>query len=123
MSEAPEGAETELSPERVGKLLEGGEAQVIDVRLEQEYEAGHLASARHVELTDVPAKSETLDRERPVLLVCRGGNRSGMAAQALREAGFDAYNLAGGLSAWVEAGLPLEPESGRLADAVTLPPS
>ena len=45
-----------------------------------------------------------------MIFVCRVGNRSGMAAEAFRQAGWDAYHVEGGLRAWVEAGLPLEGE-------------
>ena len=46
---------------------------------------------------------------------CRLGARSGMATQAFRAAGWDAYNMAGGILRWVERGLPLEPEDGHVA--------
>jgi rhodanese-related sulfurtransferase len=39
-----------------------------------------------------------------------------MAAQALREAGWDAHGMGGGIAAWAEAGLPLEPEGGVVAE-------
>ena len=56
-----------------------------------------------------------------MLFYCRSGNRSGMAAEAFREAGYDAHNLAGGIEAWAEAGRPLEPEDGEVR--APLPPS
>ena len=62
--------------------------------------------------------SDSIPRDRPVLFYCRSGNRSGMAADAFREAGYDAYNMAGGLQAWVDEGRPLQPEDG----AVVAPP-
>ena len=45
----------------------------------------------------------------------RSAARSAMATNAFREAGFEAYNLDGGLLAWVESGLSIEPEDGRVA--------
>jgi rhodanese-related sulfurtransferase len=56
------------------------------------------------------ANATQVPRDRPVVFVCRSGNRSGMAAEAFRQAGWDAYHVEGGLRAWVEAGLPLEGE-------------
>jgi rhodanese-related sulfurtransferase len=50
-----------------------------------------------------------------VVFYCRVGARSAMAADAFRNAGFDAHTLAGGLLAWVDAGLPLGPEGGHVA--------
>ena len=88
---------------------------MIDVREDYEWEAGRIAGARHVELQRVAAEAETIDRERPVVFYCRVGSRSTMAAQAFRRAGYDAYSLDGGLAAWVDRGLPLEPEDGTVA--------
>jgi rhodanese-related sulfurtransferase len=45
-----------------------------------------------------------------------------MAADAFREAGWDAHNMAGGLVAWVEAGMPLDPEDGEVYDRMGRPP-
>jgi rhodanese-related sulfurtransferase len=106
-------AETELSPESAAELLAQG-AQLIDVRRPYEYEGGHLAGARNVEMNELAKLAETIDRERPVLLYCRGGNRSRMAAEALRGGGYDAYSLAGGIEAWAAGGHPLEPEDGEV---------
>ena len=58
-----------------------------------------------------------LDAERPVVLYCRGGNRSTMAAEALADAGFDAVKLSEGIVGWDEAGLALEPEDGYVAES------
>ena len=66
--------------------------------------------------------SETLDSDRPVVVYCRGGNRSAAAAEALRNSGYDAHSIDGGLVAWDEAGLPLEPEGAEVAPAQNLPP-
>lgn len=107
---------TALAPKRVAELLEQGEADVIDVRDDEEWDAGHIAGARHVELADLTAAAEGIDRERTVVFNCRTGDRSGMAADAFREAGYDAHNMDGGIVAWAEAGLPLEPEDGEVVD-------
>ncbi len=56
-----------------------------------------------------------IEPERPVVFYCRSGARSAMATGAFRAAGFEAYNLDGGLLAWVERGLPIEPEDGSVA--------
>jgi rhodanese-related sulfurtransferase len=98
-----------LPPKRAAELIEAG-AQVVDVRRDYEWEAGHLADARHVEVNDLTSSADEISRDEPVVFVCRGGSRSGMAADAFRQAGWDAYHVEGGLRAWVEAGLPLEGE-------------
>ena len=51
-----------------------------------------------------------------MIFYCRSGNRSALAAAAFRQSGWDAYNLAGGLLAWVEHGLPLDPPDGEVAE-------
>jgi rhodanese-related sulfurtransferase len=107
--------ETELAPERLAAMLRDDGAQLIDVRESYEHEAGHIADDRHVEFDHLASEAEALDRDRPVVFYCRVGNRSAVAVEAFRAAGFDAYNLAGGLVAWVESGRPLEPEDGEVA--------
>ena len=61
-----------------------------------------------------PARST---KDRPVVLYCRGGNRSSMAAAALAEAGYDAVKMSEGIVGWDEADLPLEPEDGYVAES------
>ncbi|MEA2375224.1 MAG: hypothetical protein QOD53_1687, partial [Thermoleophilaceae bacterium] len=105
---------------RARELIEAG-AQVVDVRSHYEHEAGHIAGDRHMPLVELDADAQQLDREKPVILYCRSGDRSGMAADALRASGWEAYSVAGGLVAWAEAGLPLEPEGGEVAVRPNLP--
>ena len=111
----------ELSPERVRAMVDAG-AQVVDVREEREWDAGRMPGSAHIELNELTPRSEEVAKDRPVVFVCRTGNRSGMAADAFREAGWDAHNMAGGLVAWREAGLPLEPENGEVLDRKGRPP-
>jgi rhodanese-related sulfurtransferase len=106
----------ELSPTRVAELLEEGAIQVVDVREPYEREAGHVPGSRHVELPELTAAAPSIDHERPVVFVCRVGERSAMAAWAFARAGFDAHNLHGGMVAWAASGLPLAPDGGHVAD-------
>jgi rhodanese-related sulfurtransferase len=109
--------EIELAPRRVAELMASDEdVQVIDVREPYEHEAGYIEGARHIELERLASQAETIDRERPVIFHCRIGARSAMAAQAFRQAGYDAYTMTGGLTQWVEDGLPIAPEGGHVAD-------
>ena len=111
-----------LSPERVAELVEAGNSQVVDVREAGEHEAGHVRGAVHLPLAGLSETASALDRERPVVFYCRGGERSEMAAEAFRASGWEAASMEGGLLAWSERGLPLEPEGGRVADRA-LPPA
>jgi len=105
----------EIDPADVLKLAESGEAELIDVRREYEHEAGRIAGSRNIEMNDLTAQSDSLPKDRPVVFYCRGGSRSAMAAEAFKQAGFDAHNMSGGMTAWVEKELPLEPEDGEVA--------
>ena len=62
------------------------------MRVGHEWEAGHIAGAAHLPLEELPERIAELDRERPVVLYCRGGTRSTMATEALTAAGFDAVS-------------------------------
>jgi rhodanese-related sulfurtransferase len=109
-------ADVDVSPEDVRMRHENGEIQLIDVREEYEHAAGRIAGARHIELERVAAQAATIDRDRPVVFYCRLGARSGMAANAFRRAGWEAYSMDGGIEAWDRGGLPLDPEDGHVAD-------
>jgi hydroxyacylglutathione hydrolase/adenylyltransferase/sulfurtransferase len=106
----------DVTPERLAELLAAGEALLVDVRESYEWEAGRIAGARHIELERLASQAETIPRDRPVVFQCRLGARSAMATQAFRAAGWEAYNLAGGIDAWAGSGLPLEPRDGYVAD-------
>jgi rhodanese-related sulfurtransferase len=90
-------------------------AQLIDVREGYEHDAGHIAGSRNIEVTELTAAAGELDQSKPVVFYCRSGDRSTMPAEAFRASGWEAYTLDGGLAAWVEAGQPLEPEGGEVA--------
>ena len=107
--------ELEVSPQRAAEMLADG-ATVIDVREVYEREAGYIGGTRHIELERLPGQADTIDKSRPVVFHCRLGVRSAMAASAFRTAAYDAYTMTGGIQAWVDAGLPLEPETGYVAE-------
>jgi rhodanese-related sulfurtransferase len=99
----------ELAPERAAAMVDEG-AVLVDVRRDYEWDAGHVAGARHIEVNELTAAAGSIPRERPVVFVCRSGSRSALAAAAFREAGWDAHHVEGGLHAWVEVGLPINGE-------------
>lgn len=111
----------EITPERARELIEAG-AQIVDVRTQAERDAAHIAGDRHIPLERLGESAASLERERPLIFYCRIGERSAMAAEAFRASGWDAHNLQGGLVAWAEAGLPLEPEDGKVISPSGLPP-
>jgi len=107
--------EVDVAPEWVRERHEAGEIQLIDVREPYEWDAGHVGGARHIELDRVAGEASTIDRDKPVVFYCAVGSRSGMAATAFRRAGYDAYSMDGGITAWDAQGLPLEPADGQVA--------
>jgi rhodanese-related sulfurtransferase len=109
-------AGNEVSRDEAQRLLEDG-AQLVDVRADHEWEVGRIAGAKHIPLGDLAERAGEIDRERPVVLYCRGGNRSSMATAALAEAGYDASKLEEGIVGWNEAGLPVEPDDGYVAES------
>jgi rhodanese-related sulfurtransferase len=106
----------EVSREEAQKLVEAG-AQLVDVRADHEWDAGRIAGARHLPLAELAERTGEIDPDRPVVLYCRGGTRSTMATDALTAAGYDASKLIEGIVGWSEAGLPLEPEGGYVAES------
>jgi rhodanese-related sulfurtransferase len=106
----------EVSREEARKLIEDG-AQLVDVRADHEWEAGHIAGATHIPLAELAERTGELDGDRPVVLYCRGGTRSTMATDALAAAGFEAAKLSEGIVGWDEEGLPVEPEGGYVAES------
>lgn len=101
----------EVTPAEAARLLEGGEAVLLDVREDDEWAAGHAGAATHIPLGLL--RADSVPQGRVVVAVCRSGSRSDQAAQALRTAGFDARNLTGGMQAWQRAGLPVLRDDGQ----------
>jgi rhodanese-related sulfurtransferase len=116
MADAPQGEPREVSREEARKLVEQG-AQLIDVRADHEWEAGRIAGAKHVPLPELPQRTGELDQDQPVVVYCRGGNRSSMATAALTDAGFEAVKLTDGIVGWSEGDMSLEPEDGYVAES------
>jgi rhodanese-related sulfurtransferase len=105
---------TEIGPAAVAAAMAAGELSVVDVREPVEWQAGHIAGALLLPLGEFAERAGELPPG-PLAIVCRSGSRSSMAADWLHRSGVDASNMAGGMKAWLAAGLPLEPADGRVA--------
>lgn len=93
------------------QLINRQNALVLDVRGAEEFGAGHILSARNIPLAQLESRLSDLGKhkDKPIIVVCQTGSRSGAAASALRKGGFaQVFNLSGGVAAWQQAGLPLE---------------
>ena len=90
-------------------LINREDALVVDVRDPGEYGAGHILGAKNVPLSRLNDADVAKRKDRPVIVYCEGGDRSGKAIAALKKQGFTrVVNLTGGLRAWQQAGLPVE---------------
>jgi len=78
---------------------DGDQAMIIDVRTLEEWNSGHLVSAQHLVLQDVAAGIEQLapDKQQPIYLYCRSGNRAGKAQVIMQEMGYSNVVNAGGV--------------------------
>ncbi|HYA44452.1 MAG TPA: MBL fold metallo-hydrolase, partial [Acidimicrobiales bacterium] len=101
----------EVTPAAADDLITAG-AVVIDVREQEEWSAGHLPYAHLMPMNQVEARVDEIRTERPAVIVCRSGGRSNAITQLLNSRGINAVNLAGGMRAWEQAGLPVVTDSG-----------
>lgn len=89
--------------------LKGGSVRVLDVRSKKEWEEGHLHDAIHITLGNLFEKLDDVPKDCPIVLQCRTGLRSAIAASILQRAGIkEVVNLKGGFLAWKKAGLPYD---------------
>jgi rhodanese-related sulfurtransferase len=104
-----------ISPADTFHRCRAGEAVLLDVREEDEYAAGHAPHALplpHSRLTAQACLSHNVHR-RPVLCVCRSGNRSRKADEILTARGVTALNVTGGMRTRALAGLPVHTDQGQ----------
>jgi rhodanese-related sulfurtransferase len=87
--------------------------QLVDCREVHEWEAGRIDGAVFLPLNSIMAGAGSdLDREKPIAVICRTGNRSELATMMLQARGFEAYNVEGGMEAWAAEGLPFTAGDG-----------
>ena len=107
------GAEN-LTPAQATLLINREDALVLDVRETGEWSTGHIPGARHIALAQLEKRMSEIDKfkDRPIIICCASGNRSSSACGQLKKGGFaKVFSLAGGISAWLEANLPLTTKS------------
>lgn len=84
---------------------------LIDVRTQDEYEQGHLANAKVIDInsSDFETRVSKLDKSQPVFVYCKAGSRSNKAANILSGLGFkEIYDLSGGITAWRAENKPID---------------
>jgi rhodanese-related sulfurtransferase len=93
------------------QLINRRDAVVLDVRDTGDYNAGHIANARHMPEGQIAGRMKELEKykSRPIVVSCRTGTRAPVVTGMLRKSGFaEAFALRGGVTAWQQASLPLE---------------
>jgi rhodanese-related sulfurtransferase len=100
----------EISADSAKRSIENGKATIIDVRTPEEFKEGHISGATNIDYQDkdFESKISSLDKDKQYILYCRSGNRSGKALEIMKQKGFNASNLEGGIMKWEAEGLPLE---------------
>jgi hydroxyacylglutathione hydrolase len=102
------GTLAQMTATELSARLESGDVQVLDVRREPEWEAGHIQQANWWPLDNFRVAPPEIDHEAPIAVHCKGGYRSMIACSLLQRAGFrHVTNLVGGMDAWQEAKLPV----------------
>ena len=98
-----------LSPSQLTQLINRESAVVLDIRDAAEFKKGHLVGAINIPHTQLENRSDELKayKDRPIVLVCKDGQRSSMAGKILLKQGFKVSRLGGGLLDWTNQNLPL----------------
>ena len=90
--------------------LMNDDALMLDVREDKEWAEGHIPNARHIPMAQLSRRLSELDKlkDKPIVVSCRSGHRSASVCRTLKKNGFqNVHNLAGGILAWEQAGLPV----------------
>jgi len=98
------------TPAQAIQMINHDNAVILDVREDGEYRNGHIINALHIPQGKLKERVAELDKykDKPIIVSCRSGSRSGQACTLLKKQGFESvYNLAGGVMAWQSANLPL----------------
>jgi len=101
---------SEVTVQEAADAAASNSVLLLDVREDDEWEAGHAQGAVHMPLGSIDPS--TFQADLPVVAICRSGRRSGRAAELLAQAGIDVVNMAGGMTAWAAAGLPVVTADG-----------
>jgi rhodanese-related sulfurtransferase len=110
IARSQKGGGAQLSPQEAIQKMNHEDAVIIDVREANEVDGGKIRDAVHIPLGSLKDKTSELEKYKgkPIIVVCRSGNRSMSALNTLRKSGFEnLFNLKGGIMAWQNANLPL----------------
>lgn len=95
------GSSAQITAQEVEQRLQAPSRPfVLDVREPSEYRQGHIPGSVLIPLSSLATRMRELPTDQLIVAVCRSGNRSGMATGLLRQAGYKALNMVGGMNAW-----------------------
>lgn len=98
----------EEKTDEIRRIIESGEAVVLDLRNPKQFSLGHLPGARSVPLEELDQATAWLPKDKDIVVYDVASARSKQAARKLTAAGFKVRELSGGVAGWVRKGLPLE---------------
>ena len=98
----------EIDAAQLNQIRNRDDVYVLDVREDWEYQSGHVPGANLIPLGELSSRLSEVPTDKTVVAVCRSGNRSGQATQILRQAGFDAHNMVGGMNSYAGSGFGVE---------------
>lgn len=95
------------------------DVHLLDVREQEEWDAGHAPGAQHLPMREVPTRLDEVPSDRDVVVVCRSGARSARVVEFLLGNGWrQVRNLDGGMQDWVAVGRPLVADQDRPAQVL-----
>ena len=100
---------TRITVAEAKEMIDEGNVQVIDTREPHEHAEGHVPDCINIPHMAMLPRAAELATDRPILMICKSGQRSALAAEFAATAGLtELFNVEGGHDAWQEAGFPLE---------------
>jgi rhodanese-related sulfurtransferase len=106
VARSPEKAQyTDISVQQAKEMIDTGEVFILDVRTQEEYNAGHIRNSTLIPVQDLSKRLNEVPRDRDILVYCKTGGRSTAASEILVNNGFARiYNMKGGITEWTKAG-------------------
>ena len=101
-----------ITPADATQLINRQRAEVLDLRSQEQFKAGHIIAATNVSEQELTSTSKKLEKfkQKPLVIVCQNGVTSQKIAALLAKRGYNSYSIAGGIRAWVDAQMPLVKE-------------
>ncbi|MDQ3402236.1 MAG: rhodanese-like domain-containing protein [Actinomycetota bacterium] len=94
------------------------DATLLDVREQDEWDAGHAPQALHIPMGELAGRLDDLPAENSLFVICRSGGRSARVTQYLNANGWEAVNVDGGMQTWEATGRPVVNDSGTAPQVI-----